>query len=107
MSEPVIPSRYDFNFNQALASSSSRIKAMSKLTHTRNFFRVAAWLNTAIVVWVSFNDAPAGPLVLNASLLWMTVFKYEADIRLVRAVSTVMSLIEQNRTEGSEARQAE
>lgn len=107
MSDPVIPSKYDLHFNEALAYSSSRIKAMSTLTHTRNFFRGAAWLATALVVWASWSGAPASPLVLIASLLWMTAFKYDADIRIVRAISTVVSLIESGRLQRSEDRKAE
>lgn len=107
MSDPVVPGKYDFHFNEALAFSSSRIKAMSKLSHTRNFFRGAAWLASILVIWLSFNGAPAGPLVLGAALLWMTAFKYDSDIRLVRAVSTVVSLIESGRLQRPEDRKDE
>jgi len=80
--------KQDIIFDDIASDPRRRAYAIKSLSFRRKMFFWLACFTTLLFIPASFGSPNgAGPIAFCATIQWMLLFKFEADLRLLRALA--------------------
>ena len=78
--------KHDQEFAETAADTTRRAAAITDLSNRRAKLFWGACLGSLATIASTFGSEPDGALALLAATLWILVFKFESDLRLLRVI---------------------